>query len=105
MEEAGALLNNTVNVSPLTSNMTSEHILEIFGNFGKIRNLKIEDYQMEEGQSRRALVSFESSDSANEAISHLDKGEIDGVVVKVSLDPPSTTSNEPDSTDPLDDIK
>ena len=72
-----------VYVSGLTERMLERHLDEIFGFYGRIERLQLHE------SPRRAVIEYNSPAHAHRAVSHMDRGEIDGARVTVSLDDPT----------------
>lgn len=77
----------TITVSNLTSNVTEEHLREIFGNFGEIRSLGIRP----QAQNSYALINFEVRAHAEQAITSMHMGQLDGLKLDVRFDATSPT--------------
>ena len=78
MDEASCI----VYVYNLTHNATERHLDEIFGFYGGIRRLRL--YARVDEQPH-AVIEYESEASADEAVVHMDQGQIDGARVCVTL--------------------
>lgn len=77
MDEASCV----VYVYNLTHKVKERHLDEIFGFYGTIRRLRL--YARIDEQPH-AVIEYESEASADEAISHMDQGQIDGARVCVT---------------------
>ncbi|KAK6625629.1 hypothetical protein RUM43_005928 [Polyplax serrata] len=67
-----------IHIGHLTRNVTKDHIVEIFSVYGTIRSV---DFQMDRfHQHNRGFVyiDFETADEAENAMKHMDGGQIDG---------------------------
>ncbi|KAK2196432.1 bifunctional RNA-binding domain superfamily/RNA recognition motif domain/Nucleotide-binding alpha-beta plait domain superfamily [Babesia duncani] len=84
-------------VAPLTRNVSEEHLREIFGHFGNVEVVEIKQAQME-GTSTKlySRIQYVNADSLDAAIVALDKGEIDGVRVRLTKTEP-LANDIPDS--------
>merc|ERR1712087_927731 len=74
-----------LSVSNLSRTVNADHLIEIFGLFGKVRDATI---AMDEalGLSKGyGYVEMASENDAREAIDHLHNGQIDGNVIKVEV--------------------
>ncbi|EAN32077.1 RNA recognition motif family protein [Theileria parva strain Muguga] len=89
MEEKREDEECAVYVYPLTKNLTSEHLREIFGHFGKLKDVELNKSTKEHSEDRYGVVYFEKYGDAKFSILHLDQGEIDGTKVKVTLTKPN----------------
>ena len=80
---ANAVINETaptdVFVNNLTRNVKVGHLEEIFGNYGKIKNVKLEY------NKGSAFITYEKSNDAEEAVLYMDGGKLDGEILKVSI--------------------
>lgn len=77
--------DNLLHVSNLTRNVKASHLHEIFGHYGEIKSVDLE-IDKNVGLSKGfAHVRFQSAEDADEAMLHLDGGQIDGQTIKVSL--------------------
>ena len=74
---------SSVLVKGLTTNVRSAHVDEIFSNFGKVENVQIAYFK---GHSVGwAFVYFSNPKEAENAVSQMDGGLIDGVKISVEL--------------------
>ncbi|KAF4727601.1 hypothetical protein FOZ62_017419, partial [Perkinsus olseni] len=77
-------------VTNLTRNVDEEHLNEIFGTYARVESVHLavdEENHLSKGY---AYVLFATREGAEEAFFHVDKGQIDGNVVKVVfVTPPS----------------
>lgn len=75
-------LASTLIVSNLSFNVAEGHLKEIFENYGKITDVKLSRNKF--GQSLQwALITFVTPEMMNEAISNMNGGQIDGLVITV----------------------
>ncbi|EDO08385.1 RNA recognition motif domain containing protein [Babesia bovis T2Bo] len=76
-----------VYVCPLSPNVTTDHLREIMGNFGEIYSVDLESIS---GCPDRQIgkVQFNDSESARSALTHMDRGEIDGLRIRVTFEKP-----------------
>lgn len=65
-------------VKNLTRNIVENHIKEIFGTYGEVLSVEMLP-------AAAAYVGFKNAESAEEAMTHLDGGQIDGAVIQVSF--------------------
>ena len=75
--------SKTVLVKGLSSNVRSEHVDEIFSNFGEIEDVKIAYFKGH--SSGWAYVYFSNHDEALNSILQMNGGNIDGNTISVSL--------------------
>ncbi|BAM41821.1 uncharacterized protein TOT_040000201 [Theileria orientalis strain Shintoku] len=87
MEESNSHDNSKVYVYPLTTNITEDHVKEIFGHFGKVVNVEFHSYE-KENSKRYGIVDFETNDDARNSVAHMNEGEIDGLKIKVGFKSP-----------------
>lgn len=87
--ETETTLSSTVLVDGLSYNVRRAHIDEIFGHFGRVRDVEL-GYRM--GHSTgRALVHYCAPESAQSAVAHMNGGNIDGCDIAVRLADPNAT--------------
>jgi RNA recognition motif-containing protein len=80
---------SVVLVRGLSFNVRSNHVDEIFRNFGEVEDVEL-GYR--NGHSiGSALVRFDSHASAMRAVSEMDHGNIDGIEITVELADPTKT--------------
>ena len=65
--------------------MTEGHLEEIFGYYGKVVNIDLEKNERSKLPKGSAYVSFRSADDMNQAVVHLDGGQIDGQIIKATF--------------------
>ena len=69
-------------VENLSSNVTQEHVNEIFSHFGKIHSSglrRVKNY---------AIINYLSKDEADVAISCMNRGQVDGLYINVKYEEP-----------------
>ncbi|KAK1444405.1 hypothetical protein BgAZ_103110 [Babesia gibsoni] len=88
MPEDGLLSSSTAYVAPVSPNVTEEHMREIAENFGKISSLECYPVDKEQVHVRIAKIAYESKEGVESLMKHMDKGEIDGLRIRVTLDEP-----------------
>lgn len=84
-EQAETLMTDssrTVYVYRLTHKVTERHLDEIFGFYGEISRLRL--YASFHEQPH-AIIEYENEAGADQAIMHMDEGQIDGSCVRVTL--------------------
>lgn len=68
-----------IHIGRLTRNVTKEHILEIFGSYGEIKNVEFPTDRFHPNNNRGfCYVEFMNPDDAESAMKHMDGGQIDG---------------------------
>ena len=73
-----------VAVSNLSRNVNEEHLKEIFGNYGKVKEANLAIDKTAGLPKGYAYVEFYEERDADRAISHLNTGQIDGNVIRAS---------------------
>ncbi|KNZ51647.1 hypothetical protein VP01_3875g1 [Puccinia sorghi] len=77
-------------VSKLTKNVTADHIREIFQVYGKIKEVDLPIVRRIGSHRGTAIVTFETDKAAQKAVSHMDRGQLDGSLISVQIyRPPS----------------
>lgn len=72
-------------IGRLTRNVNTDHLYEIFGNFGKVVSVDMPMDRVQHHLNRGfAYVEFENTEEAARAIKFMDGGQIDGHEVSVS---------------------
>ena len=74
-----------LHVRNLTRNVNEEHLREIFGNYGSIKNVELAIDALVQLPKGYAFIEFASVDLAKAAVQHMDGGQIDSNVVSVAL--------------------
>jgi RNA-binding protein with serine-rich domain 1 len=74
-----------ITVSKLTRNVQEEHLREIFGEYGTIRNIELEMIPKLKIHRGTAIIEYESMEEAEKAIDHMNGGQLDGNELVVSL--------------------
>jgi RNA recognition motif-containing protein len=88
-ESRKPMTENAVRVSPLSFNVTEDHLKEIFGTCGKVRSVRIakNDY----GHSLQwGVIVYDESEMASEAVEFLNNGCIDGHTITVRITNPES---------------
>lgn len=68
-----------IHIGKLTRTVNKDHIVEIFGTYGVIKNVDFPKDHMHPHISRGyAYVEFSNADEAENAMKHMDGGQIDG---------------------------
>ena len=66
-------------------NVKAAHLQEIFGHYGTVKYAELE-FDKRLGLSKCiGYVTFEKADEAEQAVLHLDGGQLDGQLLKVSF--------------------
>ena len=91
--------NARVVVHNLTRNVRTEHLNEIFGTFGPIKEAGLDMDERKRVPKGSAFVEYDSRDAATEAIAAMDGAQIDGNQVSVrflaGLPPPLSRRDSP----------
>jgi RNA-binding protein with serine-rich domain 1 len=74
-----------VEVAKLTRNVTRQHLVEIFTEFGEVKDALLRYDPMANISLCSAQVQFATHDMAKKAVADMDNGQIDGVRVSVLL--------------------
>ena len=73
-------------VNRLTRNVKKEHLEEIFGTFGPVKSIDLPTSSTHPEFSRGyAYVEMETGEQAEEAVQHMDGGQIDGQEIRCQL--------------------
>jgi RNA-binding protein with serine-rich domain 1 len=84
-------------VCNLSGNINKKHLSEIFSTWGTVKNVQIAEREGREGVLKRgyAYIEFDRRNEAEEAVKHMDLGQIDGNTVSVIFE------SVPDSPSPV----
>merc|ERR1711966_152048 len=74
-----------LSVSNLTRNVNEEHLQEIFGNYGKVKETTLAVDKAVGLPKGYAYVEYESESHAEKAVAGLHGGQIDGNIIKVEF--------------------
>jgi len=77
--------NVVLHVQKLTRNVNAEHLREIFGHYGSIENVELAVDHTVGLPKGYAYIEFVSRAAAEDAIKHMDGGEVDSNRISVSL--------------------
>jgi len=77
--------STTIFVDKLTRNVNKEHLLEIFGKYGKIKNVDLLWDRRANLPKGSAYIEFNERPDAEHAQLAMDGGQIDGNVIKASF--------------------
>ncbi|TGO66216.1 hypothetical protein BOTNAR_0065g00020 [Botryotinia narcissicola] len=87
-ESAGSVAaprSTKVVIEKLTKNVTEDHLREIFGSFGEIKDLDVPMNRNFNTNRGTAYILYVSSSSAESAIAHMHEAQLDGAVINVSI--------------------
>eukprot|EP00667_Euglena_gracilis_P025484 EG_transcript_29944 len=89
----------TIHVGNLTPNVTKDHLLEIFGEYGKIKKVDRPSNKGMEGHSLKefAYIEFARGEDADNAVAHMSSGWIDGKMI--TCEPVLKPEAKPDAAD------
>ena len=91
-----ATSESAVRVDGLSYNVNADHLREIFGTYGKIRQTAVAKDKV--GHSAGwGLIEFETPDMATTAIDIMNNGWIDGIRITVRAYNPSTDRIAPEN--------
>jgi RNA recognition motif-containing protein len=74
-----------IKVSNLTRNVTTKHVEEIFGKYGAIKSVSMPIDDKSKKQLGYALIEYTNKDETTKAISGMNGGQLDSMVIKVEL--------------------
>lgn len=89
MADGSQSLIPRIYVAPISPNVTQNHIREIMGHFGNIDTVDFSSMQTDKVVVGIANIVYDSQESVQSAIKHMDKGEIDGMRIRVTLSEPT----------------
>ncbi|KAE9552154.1 hypothetical protein FO519_004629 [Halicephalobus sp. NKZ332] len=73
---------NRVSVRNISRNVSREHLLEIFGLYGPVKDVRFPTNSRHPCFPRGdAVIEYENHDDAEKALRHMDGGQIDGLIV------------------------
>lgn len=75
----------TLHVANLTRNVESKHLHEIFNTYGSVKTVDLQVDKRVGLSKGNAHIEFENAKDAEEALIHMDGGQIDGNVIRVSI--------------------
>ncbi|KAG4301522.1 hypothetical protein PCK1_002007 [Pneumocystis canis] len=87
-------------IEKLTRNVTTAHIQEIFSSYGEIKTIDMPMNRRLNTNRGLCYIVYETSNSANAAVSHMHEGQIDGSVISVSIISPRPFNNRKSSFSP-----
>jgi RNA recognition motif-containing protein len=85
MESKETALPTKIRVSNLTRNVTTKHVEEIFGKYGVMKSVSMPIDDKSKKQMGYALIEYTNKDEATKAISGMNGGQLDSMVIKVEL--------------------
>ena len=72
-------------VRNLSRNVNKNHLIEIFGNFGKIKKVDIPIDEKTHKRKDFAYIEYETKIECEEAVVYMNEGQIDGKVLKIEF--------------------
>ncbi|ETS78400.1 hypothetical protein PFICI_10462 [Pestalotiopsis fici W106-1] len=72
-------------VEKLTKNINEEHLREIFGQYGSIRDLDLPMNRQFNTNRGTAYILYVNEADAEEAIAHMHEAQLDGAIINVSI--------------------
>ncbi|TVY78310.1 RNA-binding protein with serine-rich domain [Lachnellula suecica] len=72
-------------IEKLTKNVNEEHLREIFGSYGQIRDLDMPMNRQFNTNRGTAYILYTSEADAEAAIAHMHESQIDGAIINVSI--------------------
>ncbi|KAH8816891.1 hypothetical protein F5884DRAFT_238544 [Xylogone sp. PMI_703] len=82
---ASPVRSTKVVVEKLTKNVNEDHLREIFGSYGTIKDLDMPMNRQFMTNRGTAYILYESEADAESAIAHMHESQIDGAVINVSI--------------------
>ena len=73
----------SITVENLSSNLTENHIREIFSNFGDIHSIGI---RQNPKVRHYAVINYKNKEDAESALSCMHNGQIDGIKISVNIE-------------------
>ncbi|KAA1065243.1 hypothetical protein PGT21_033148 [Puccinia graminis f. sp. tritici] len=77
--------SKVVEVSKLTKNVTAEHVREIFKVYGTIREVDLPIVRRIGSHRGTAIVTYDTDKAAQKAVSHMNRGQLDGSLISVQI--------------------
>ena len=78
-------VDTVLEVEKLTRNVSSDHLWEVFGRYGRVRSVDLARDERVGLPLGRAQVTFYKTRDAEDAVAYLDGGQLDGNVIEVSF--------------------
>ncbi|QSZ37152.1 hypothetical protein DSL72_009246 [Monilinia vaccinii-corymbosi] len=72
-------------IEKLTKNVTEDHLREIFGTYGEIKDLDVPMNRSFNTNRGTAYILYVSAASAESAIAHMHESQLDGAIINVSI--------------------
>ncbi|KAL9104636.1 MAG: hypothetical protein Q9163_000440 [Psora crenata] len=72
-------------VERLTRNVTGDHLREIFGAYGTIKDLDLPMNRQFNTNRGTAYIIYNNTPSAESAIAHMHEAQLDGAIISVSI--------------------
>ena len=85
MESKETAVSTKIKVSNLTRNVTTKHVEEIFKPYGVIKSVSMPIDDKSKKQLGYALIEYTNKDETTKAISGMNGGQLDSMVIKVEL--------------------
>ncbi|KAJ9155508.1 hypothetical protein NKR23_g2088 [Pleurostoma richardsiae] len=79
------LRSTKIVVERLTKNVNEDHLYEIFGHYGSIKDLDLPMNRQFNTNRGTAYILYDSEADAESAIAHMHEAQIDGAVINVSI--------------------
>ncbi|KAF2747309.1 RNA-binding domain-containing protein [Sporormia fimetaria CBS 119925] len=79
------MLTGQIVVENLTKNVNEGHLYEIFGNYGRIKDLKLPMNPVFNTNRGTAYILYEEIDDAERAIAKMHEAQLDGAKINVSI--------------------
>ncbi|KAI8456904.1 hypothetical protein BY996DRAFT_6412029 [Phakopsora pachyrhizi] len=77
--------SRVIEVLKLTKHVTAQHLHEIFGTYGTIKEVDLPIVKRIGSHLGKAIITFDTAKAAQKAISHMDRGQLDGSLITVSI--------------------
>ncbi|KAF1987277.1 hypothetical protein K402DRAFT_330935, partial [Aulographum hederae CBS 113979] len=72
-------------VEKLTKNVNEAHLEEIFCAYGEIKEIDLPLNRQYNHNRGTAYILYETSTAAQDAITHMHEGQLDGAIISVSI--------------------
>ena len=79
------IIPSIICVRNLSRNVNKNHLIEIFGNFGKIKKVDIPIDEKTHKRKDFAYIEYETKNECEEAVVYMNEGQIDGKVLKIEF--------------------
>ncbi|KAK4063479.1 uncharacterized protein Triagg1_9356 [Trichoderma aggressivum f. europaeum] len=94
-ETGAAVVTGAIVVERLSKNVNEEHLYEIFGQFGHIKDLDLPMNRTSGTNRSTAYILYEHQADAEVAISYMHEAQVDGAIINVSIVLPRRKSPGP----------